>query len=74
VSYVNCPRCRLTVRVRADDLAPEHCPRCAARHGVHERVFMSPQPSRLLNVPFAGTGPGPGAPLAAPPAGRAPVG
>jgi hypothetical protein len=48
MSYMNCPRCRLTVRLRADALAPEHCPRCASRHGVKEPVFLSPTPSRLF--------------------------
>ena len=60
MSYVNCPRCRLTVRLRADSIAPEHCPRCAAKHGVRERVFLSPQPSRLLNLSMI-SGPGGGA-------------
>jgi hypothetical protein len=54
VSYVNCPRCRLTVRVPFDRLAPEHCPRCEARHGVKEPVFLSPKPSRLLKTPQVG--------------------
>jgi hypothetical protein len=51
MSYVNCPRCRLTVRLRFDSLAPEHCPRCEARHGVKEPVFLSPVPSRLFQRP-----------------------
>jgi hypothetical protein len=51
---VNCPRCRLTVRVPFDRLAPEHCPRCEARHGVKERVFLSEKPSRLLKSPPVG--------------------
>ncbi len=51
MSYVNCPRCRLTVRLRFDALAPEHCPRCEARHGVKEPVFLSPVPSRLFQRP-----------------------
>jgi uncharacterized paraquat-inducible protein A len=50
MSYVNCPRCRLTVRVRADALAPAHCPRCAHKHGVREPVFLSETPSRLFQV------------------------
>jgi len=50
MSYVNCPRCRLTVRVWADALAPAHCPRCARKHGVREPVFLSEAPSRLLQV------------------------
>lgn len=53
MSYLNCPRCRLTVRLRPDAIAPEHCPRCEHRHGVREPVFLSPTPSRLLRVPQA---------------------
>ena len=48
MSYVNCPRCRLTVRLREDALAPEHCPRCAAKHGVHSKVYLSATPARLF--------------------------
>ncbi len=51
MSYVNCPRCRLTVRLRFDAIAPEHCPRCERKHGVREPVFLSETPSRLLSVP-----------------------
>jgi hypothetical protein len=52
---VNCPRCRLTVRVPFNSLAPEHCPRCEARHGSKEPVFLSPKPSRLLKMPQVGS-------------------
>jgi ssDNA-binding Zn-finger/Zn-ribbon topoisomerase 1 len=52
VTYLNCPRCRLTVWLHADRVAPEHCPRCEARHGVKERVFLSQKPSRLLKRPL----------------------
>jgi hypothetical protein len=48
MSYVNCPRCRLTVRLRDDALTPEFCPRCAARHGVHSKVYLSATPARLF--------------------------
>jgi hypothetical protein len=48
MSYVNCPRCRLTVRLSVDSLAPAHCPRCEARHGLQEPVFLSSMPSRLF--------------------------
>ena len=48
MSYVNCPRCRLTVRLRVDAIAPEHCPRCERKHGVREQVFLTPTPSRLF--------------------------
>ena len=58
MSYVNCPRCRLTVRLRPDAIAPEHCPRCERKHGIREAVFMSPEPSRLLSVTPPGPLPG----------------
>jgi len=48
MSYVNCPRCRLTVRLRYDALTPEFCPRCAAKHGVQSKVYLSPTPARLF--------------------------
>jgi hypothetical protein len=51
MSYVNCPRCRLTVRLRDDALTPEHCPRCAAKHGVHSKVYLSATPARLFTRP-----------------------
>jgi hypothetical protein len=31
MSYMNCPRCGLKLRLRASFLAVEHCPRCLAR-------------------------------------------
>jgi hypothetical protein len=64
MSYVNCPRCRLTVRLRPDALAPAHCPRCERKHGVREPVFLSPTPSRLWNVPDRVPPGGPVAPAA----------
>jgi hypothetical protein len=65
MSYVNCPRCRLTVRVPFDALAPEHCPRCEARHGVKAVVFMTPTPSRLFqSAPVAPSTHGARAPIA----------
>jgi hypothetical protein len=51
MSYVNCPRCRLTVRLREDSLAPEYCPRCASKHGVHSKVYLSATPARLFTRP-----------------------
>jgi uncharacterized paraquat-inducible protein A len=51
MSYVNCPRCRLTVRLRDDALTPEHCPRCAAKHGVQSKVYLSATPARLFSRP-----------------------
>jgi hypothetical protein len=49
MSYVNCPRCRLTVRLRDDALTPEFCPRCAAKHGVKSKVYLTATPARLFN-------------------------
>ena len=51
MSYVNCPRCRLTVRLRHDALTPEYCPRCQARHGVQSKVYLSATPARLFARP-----------------------
>src|SRR5919202_5898005 len=51
MSYVNCPRCRLALRLGTDTLAPEHCPRCEAKHGVKEPLYLSALPSRLLKWP-----------------------
>jgi hypothetical protein len=46
--YLNCPRCGLTIRPKADWLTLEHCPRCVARtHGL-VRMFASTLPAREL--------------------------
>jgi hypothetical protein len=34
MSYMNCPRCGLSVRLRADYLTLERCPRCLAKAGI----------------------------------------
>jgi hypothetical protein len=41
MSYVNCPRCGLTVRLRASVVALGHCPRCLARRGVAVEMLAS---------------------------------
>jgi hypothetical protein len=33
MSYMHCPRCGLSIRLRAPFLTLEHCPRCLARRG-----------------------------------------
>jgi hypothetical protein len=49
VTYFNCPRCRLSIRLpRAASIAPRHCPRCIARHGVATPLFPSPLSLREL--------------------------
>jgi len=49
MSYANCPRCRLSIVVRAATLAPRHCPRCIGRARVLAPMFASPLPIRLLS-------------------------
>jgi hypothetical protein len=41
MSYVNCARCGLTVRLRAAFLALDHCPRCLARRGIAVEMLTS---------------------------------
>jgi hypothetical protein len=41
MSYVSCPRCGLTVRLRAAFLALDHCPRCLARPGIAVEMLTS---------------------------------
>jgi len=50
VSYANCPRCRLSIVVRANALMPRHCPRCIGRARVLAPMFASPLPMRLLSA------------------------
>jgi hypothetical protein len=41
MSYMNCARCGLSVRLREDRLAWESCPRCLGRSGVSVPVYIS---------------------------------
>jgi hypothetical protein len=47
-NYANCPRCRLSIRVRALSVAPHYCPRCLAKRREPVELFVSPMPFRLL--------------------------
>jgi hypothetical protein len=49
--YLNCPRCRLAVKLRAPSLAMRHCPRCVARAGVLVELFTSSLPYERLAAP-----------------------
>jgi len=49
-TYANCPRCHLSIRVRALSVAPERCPRCLARRREAVDMFLSPMPFRLLTA------------------------
>ena len=43
-SYMNCPRCGLTIGLRAPFLARDHCPRCLARADAAIPMYLSEQP------------------------------
>ncbi|MEA2300016.1 MAG: hypothetical protein QOD61_1694 [Solirubrobacteraceae bacterium] len=53
MSYMNCPRCGLGVRLRASFLTLEHCPRCLAwaRLSVPMRVVPGPGPMLTREPP-----------------------
>jgi hypothetical protein len=51
MTYLNCPRCGLTVRPRPASLVIEHCPRCIARRRTAVRLVASTQPA---DKPYAG--------------------
>ena len=44
--YLNCPRCALSIRIRADYLGMTHCPRCLARARVPVPLYETPAPAR----------------------------
>ena len=48
--FLNCPRCGLSIRVRAPWLAVEHCPRCLARARTPVRLFFSPLSAEGLDA------------------------
>jgi hypothetical protein len=43
MSYLSCPRCRLTIRIRAPYLAMRNCPRCLAHAGLPTPMYSSPR-------------------------------
>jgi hypothetical protein len=45
--YLNCPRCGLTIKLRASFLAIEHCPRCRARAKLLSPLYVTRLPARL---------------------------
>jgi hypothetical protein len=46
-SFQNCPRCGLAIRVRAEHIAPQHCPRCIARDQAAVPMYNTRHPARL---------------------------
>ena len=47
-SYLNCPRCGLSIEVRAPWLTIQHCPRCVARTRTVVDMFSSGLPVDAL--------------------------
>jgi hypothetical protein len=47
-SFLNCPRCGLTIKVRASWLAIRFCPRCLARSQSVVELFSSALPAEVL--------------------------
>lgn len=46
--FLTCPRCRLTIKLRAPWLAIRFCPRCLARSETVIELFSSPVPAEML--------------------------
>jgi hypothetical protein len=55
-TYLNCPRCGLTITPRAGWLTVEHCPRCMARNGIPVGLFASTLPTGELYAADAAPG------------------
>jgi hypothetical protein len=55
VAYMNCPRCGLSIRLRASYLTLESCPRCLARRYVAVQMFVSDRPGRCAGRGCAGS-------------------
>jgi hypothetical protein len=49
MSYLSCPRCRLTIRIRAPYLAMRNCPRCLAHAGLPTPMYSTPR--RVTSTP-----------------------
>ncbi len=50
-SYLNCPRCGLSIGIRSPWLTMTHCPRCVARHRIAVQLFSSEMPASVLYTP-----------------------
>ena len=53
--YMNCPRCRLAVRLRAAAAPMDLCPRCRARAGVEMPMYHAAAPVGILDREGAAT-------------------
>jgi hypothetical protein len=47
MSYLNCPRCKLSIRRSRLRVDIVHCPRCIARVRMAVPLYEAPQPERL---------------------------
>jgi hypothetical protein len=54
LSYMSCPRCALSIRIRASWLVMERCPRCLARHGTVVELEEHVEPPRIRSRRDAG--------------------
>jgi Zn-finger nucleic acid-binding protein len=61
--YLNCPRCGLSLLLRASFVAVEICPRCQARGGLRAPLEISEKPLRLLGQHRSSTRPAPERPI-----------
>jgi hypothetical protein len=43
-SYLNCPRCGLSLEITASPLADGSCPRCAGRAGIRVPMYETDRP------------------------------
>jgi hypothetical protein len=48
MSFLNCPRCGLSIRSKARGSRIEHCPRCMGRASIQVELFSSPLPPAEL--------------------------
>lgn len=51
MSYLTCPRCRLTIGIRAPYLTMRNCPRCLGRAGLPTPMYVSPRPHAVASGP-----------------------
>ena len=47
-SFLNCPRCGLSIRPKMSSWSPEHCPRCPGNGGIAVWMFRSRLPTAEL--------------------------
>lgn len=48
LTFLNCPRCGLSIRPKVSWLTVEHCPRCIARARIPVKLFSSTLPAAEL--------------------------